>query len=71
MAVGATLSNDEVSVFIMNDKLEIDYDVEVNIQMLGDLNVKIFSNNPGNNFEQKSIEEIAGMLPDYDLVIPY
>jgi len=71
MAVGATLSNDEVSVFVMNDKLEIDYDVEVNIQMLEDLKAKIFSNNSENNFEQKSIEEIANMLPDYDLVIPY
>jgi len=71
MAVGATLSNDEVSVFVMNDKLEIDYDIEVNMQMLEDLKVKIFSNNPENNFEQKSIEDIANMLPDYDLVIPY
>lgn len=71
MAVGATLSNDEVSVFIMNDKLERDYDIDVNLQMLEDLKVKIFSNNPDNDFEQKSMEDIAGMLPDYDLVIPY
>ena len=71
MAVGATLLNDEVCVFVMDDKLESDYDTDTNIQMLGDLNVKIYSNNPENQFEQKSIEEIAGMLPDYDVVIPY
>jgi len=71
MAVGATLLNDEVSVFIIDDKLESDYDMDTNIQMLGDLNVKVYSNNPENQFEQRSIEEIAGMLPDYDVVIPY
>ena len=71
MAVGATLLNDEVSVFVLDDKLESDYDIDTNIQMLGDLNVKIYSNNPENQFEQKSIEEIAGMLPGYDVVIPY
>ena len=71
MAVGATLLNDEVCVFVMDDKLESDYDTDTNIQMLGDLNVKIYSNNPENQFEQKSVEEIAGMLTGYDVVIPY
>ncbi|MEW6600474.1 MAG: hypothetical protein AB1499_05840 [Nitrospirota bacterium] len=71
MAVGATLSNDDVSVFIMDDKLEIDDDTEVNLQMLSDLKAKIYSNNPGNPFEQKSTEEIALLLSGYDVVIPY
>jgi hypothetical protein len=71
MAVGATLLNDKVSVFIMGDKLESDYDTDTNVQMLGDLNVAIYSNNPENEFEQKSDEEIAGMLMEYDVVIPY
>ncbi len=71
MAVGATLSNDDVSVFIMDDKLEIDDDVELNIEMLSDLKAKIFSNNPGNPFEQKTTEDIAHMLSEYDIVIPY
>ncbi len=71
MAVGATLLNDEVSVFIMDDKLESDYDMDTNIQMLGDLKVKLYSNNPENQFEQKSVEEIAIMLAEYDVVIPY
>jgi hypothetical protein len=71
MAVGATLLNDKVSVFIMGDKLESDYEIDTNVQMLGDLNVEIYSNNPENAFEQKSDEEIAGMLTEYDVVIPY
>ena len=71
MAVGATLLNDEISVFVMDDKLESDYDMDTNVEMLGDLNVKIYSNNPENAFEQKSDQEIAGMLTGYDVVIPY
>ena len=71
MSVGATLSNDEVNVFVINGKLDMDYEMNVNLQMLSDLKVKIYSNNQDNPFEQKSIDEIAGMLPEYDLVLPY
>jgi hypothetical protein len=71
MAVGATLSNDDVSVFIMDDKLEIDDEIEVNLEMLSDLKAKIMSNHPENPFEQKSTAEIALMLSEYDIVIPY
>ena len=71
MAVGATLSNDEVSVFIMDEKLETDYDINVNLQMLTDLKVRIFSNNSENRCEQKTTEDIARMLPEYDVIIPY
>ncbi len=71
MAVGATLSNDEVSVFIMDDKLETDDDIDVNLQMLSDLKVNIFTNNPENLFEQKTTEDIAHMLTEYDVIVPY
>ena len=71
MAVGATLMNDEVHVFVMDEKLESDEDVELNLQMLEDLKARVFSNNPENEFEQKTTEEIAGMLLDYDVVVPY
>ncbi|MBI4682279.1 MAG: hypothetical protein HY757_04170 [Nitrospirae bacterium] len=71
MAVGATLSNDIVNVFIMDDILETDEEIDTNLQMLSDLNVKIFSNNPGNHCERKTTEDIADMLSEYDVVIPY
>ena len=71
MAVGATLMNDEVHVFVMDEKLENDEEIEINLQMLEDLKAKVFSNNPENEFEQKTTEEIAGMLVDYDVVVPY
>jgi hypothetical protein len=71
MAVGATLMNDEVHVFVMDEKLESDYEIETDLQMLQDLKAKVFSNNPENEFEQKTTEEIAAMLVDYDVVVPY
>ena len=71
MAVGATLMNDKVHVFVMDEKLENDEDIEINLEMLKDLKAKVFSNNPENEFEQKTTEEIANMLVDYDVVVPY
>ncbi len=71
MAIGATLANDEVNVFVMDERLEEDEEISTNLQMLSDLRVKIFSNNPENKFEQKSLEDIANMLPEYEIVIPY
>ncbi len=71
MAVGATLADDEVSVFIMDDKLETDDEISLNIETLADLDAKVFSNNPDNPVEQKTTEEIAHILPEYDVVIPY
>ncbi len=71
MAVGATLSNDTVNIFIMDNRLERDDEINVNLQMLADLQVKIFTNTPDNQFEQKTTEEIARMLTDYDIIIPY
>lgn len=71
MAVGLTLADDEVNVFLLDKKLESGESVDPNVEMLGDLDVKIFSNNPENKFEQKTNEEIARALTGYDAVIPY
>ncbi|MEK6581115.1 MAG: hypothetical protein AABY50_07230 [Nitrospirota bacterium] len=71
MAVGLTLADDEVNVFLMDKKLESSESIDPNVEMLGDLDVKIFSNNPENKFEQKTNEEIARALTGYDAVIPY
>lgn len=71
MAIGATLLNDTVNVFVMDERLESDDEIDLNLEMLSDLNVRIFSNNPENRFEQKTTEDIARMLCEYDVVIPY
>lgn len=71
MAIGATLANDEVNVFIMDDRLVLDEEIKLNLEVLLNLNVKVISNNPENPFEQMTAEEIARALPVYDVVIPY
>ncbi len=71
MSVGAILADDEVSVFIMDDKLEPDEEMALNLDSFADFDVKVFSNNPENKFEQKSTEEIASALAEYDVIIPY
>lgn len=71
MAVGLTLADDEVNVFIMDKKLQSNEANDLNIETLGDMDAKVFSNNPENNFEQMTTEEIARALTKYDVIIPY
>jgi len=71
MAVGLTLADDEVNVFIMDKKLESDEGIDLNVETLKDMDAKIFSNNPENEFEQMSTEDIARALAGYDVVMPY
>jgi hypothetical protein len=71
MAVGATLADDEINVFIMDRKIVPDDELTLNLETLSDFDIKVISNNPENQFEQKSTEEIAKSLVDYDLIIPY
>jgi hypothetical protein len=71
MAVGLTLADDEVNVFVMDKKLESDENIDLNVETLGDMDAKIFSNNPENKFEQMTTEQIAKALAGYDVIIPY
>jgi len=72
MAVGLTLEDDEVNVFVMDKKLdESDESLSLNVETCNDLDVKIYSNNPANNFEQMSTDDVARALVNYDTVLPY
>lgn len=71
MAVGLTLADDEINVFIMDKKLESNEANDLNVETLGDMDVKIYSNNPENKFEQMSTEEVAKALAAYDVILPY
>jgi len=71
MAVGLTLEDDEVNVFLMDRKLPDDEAISLNLEALGDMDVKIFTNTKENNFEYMSTEDIARALVNYDNVIPY
>ncbi len=71
MAVGLTLEDNAVSVFVMDKKLPSDENIDLNVETLGDMDAKIFSNSPENKFEQMTTEEIARALTECDVVIPY
>lgn len=72
MAVGLTLDDDQVTVYVMDKKIDdSDESVSLNIETLNDLDCKIYSNTPENNFEQMSTENIAKALVEYDSVLPY
>ena len=71
MAVGMTLDDNAVSVFVMDKKLPDDENTALNLESLGDMKAKLFSNNPENRCEQKTTEEIARALTEFDVVIPY
>ena len=72
MAVGLTLEDDQVTVYVMDNKMDAnDESMSLNIETLNDLDCKIYSNNPENNFEQMSTENIAKALVEYDSVLPY
>lgn len=71
VSVGLTLADDEVNVFVMDRKLESNENVDLNVETLGDMGGKIFSNNPENKFEQMTTEQIARALTGYDVIIPY
>lgn len=71
MSVGLTLADDEINVFVMDRKLESDEGIDLNVETLGDMDAKIFTNFPENKFEQMTTEEIAKALVGYDVVLPY
>lgn len=71
MALGLTLTDNSVSVFVMDTRLASDKNIEMSVETLGDMNAKIYSNNPENKSTQMATEEIAQALTEYDIVIPY
>jgi hypothetical protein len=71
MSVGLTLEDNEVSIFVMDRKLPDDDNIAMNVETLGDMEAKLYSNTPENKLEQMSTEAIARALPGFDVVIPY
>jgi hypothetical protein len=72
MAVGMILADDEVSAFILDREVEKTDDNDLNIETMGDMDVKTFTNFKGNaNMEYMSTEDIANKLLEYDNILPY
>jgi hypothetical protein len=72
MAVGATLRDDVIDVYVLDRMVEATGGNRLNIETLRDLNMRIWSNVPENaGLEYCSTEELAGRLPGYDHILVY
>ena len=71
MAVGLTLDELKVAVFLTGVGLERTEDVEMNIQALREMRAALYTDNPDNPLDYMSRENIAMALADYDAVITY
>ena len=71
MGVGLTLADIAVTVFLMDKPLESDDDIDLNVETLGDLDAKLYSNVPGSKCDIMNTSEIAHALTDFDAVIQY
>ena len=72
MAVGITLMDDVIDVYVLDRKVEETEANTFNIETLKDLGMNIFTNYEGNGgITFFSTEEIAKKLLRYDHVLPY
>ena len=72
MALGLTVLEDKVSVFVMDVPFDPSETVSMSVQGLKDMGVKIYTNCcPSTDFEEMTTEDIARGLVNFDVVIPY
>jgi hypothetical protein len=69
---GLTLADDTIEVFVLDRKLEKkDPEITQPLELVNDLDLKMYSNNPENGYTTISLEEMAKKLLEYDIVVPY
>jgi hypothetical protein len=72
VAGGLTLADDVIDVFILDRKLDKDSpEVAQPLELVTELELKVYSNNPENGFATITTEEMAKKLLEYDFVVPY
>ena len=72
IAGGLTLADDTIEVFILDHKLDKnDPEIAKPLELVSDLELKVYSNNPENGYESVSLEDMAKKLMEYDFVVPY
>jgi hypothetical protein len=72
MALGITLKDDIVKVFVLDRKVEETEDNNLNIETMRDLDVNFYTNYKANgHMEYLSTEEIARKILECDHIIPY
>ena len=72
VAGGLTLADDVIEVFILDRKLDKDKpEVAQPLELVTELELKVYSNNPENGYTTITTEEMAKKLLEYDFVVPY
>jgi hypothetical protein len=72
MALGLTLMDDIVNVFLLDRKFDLSEADEANKELLQELDMAFFSNHEGNdNTEFLATDELALRMTEYDHVIAY
>lgn len=72
VAGGLTLADDTIEVYILDRKLDKDNpEVAMPLELVTDLDLKVYSNNPENGYATLSLDEMAKKLLEYDIVVPY
>lgn len=72
VAGGLTLADDTIEVYILDRKLDKDNpEVAMPLELITDLDLKVYSNNPENGYTTLSLGEMAKKLLEYDILVPY
>lgn len=72
MSAGMILADDAVQLFVLDRKLEPTEANTMNVELLKDMDQKVYTNFPGNDgMELLTNEQIAAKLLECDNIIPY
>jgi hypothetical protein len=72
VAGGLTLADDTIEIFVLDGKLDRNAsEVAMPLELVTDLDLKMYSNNPENGNTTVTLEEMAKRLLEYDVVVPY
>ncbi len=72
VAGGLTLADDTIEIFVLDRKLDKNAsEVAAPLELVSDLDLKMYSNNPENGSTPVTLEEMAKKLLEYDVVVPY
>lgn len=72
ISAGLIMLDDTIDVFVLDNKVSDDPDVQKNFEMIEALDFEIFTNNKENsNLKYLSNSELAEKLLEYDIIDPY
>jgi hypothetical protein len=72
VAGGLTLADDTIEIFVLDGTLDKNAsEVAMPLELVTDLDLKMYSNNPENGDTTVTLEEMAKKLLEYDVVVPY